>query len=272
MLLIQSDRPQRDLPPSRPPLDPRGTGRPLRGSRPPRRAAAQRGERTPSRSARSRSSPARSRPPPRSASPSTSFTRSPRARGRSSRESCSTPPRSTRPTPCTAATERSSSTATHTATTPTSGSPSSTTQPRRCSSPRSWTAIRRRSSGRPRRRCAGCQARSPASTRIRARRRRLSPTRSLAFSSCACSPMSLAVTSRPTSSPVAGVPMRRPGLLVPRRVGPPAPLLAKCETDAGLATDSRFDLAEGRLGFRYSRLRKRTGDTYPPCRPSVSDA
>ena len=48
MLPIQSDRPQPDLPPSRPPLDPRGTRRPLRGRQPPRRAAAQRGQRTPS--------------------------------------------------------------------------------------------------------------------------------------------------------------------------------------------------------------------------------
>ena len=42
MLLIQSDRPQRDLSASRPRLDPRGTGRSLLGSPPPRRAAAQR--------------------------------------------------------------------------------------------------------------------------------------------------------------------------------------------------------------------------------------
>jgi hypothetical protein len=68
----------------------------------------------------------------------------------------------TPPTPCTAATEHSNSTATHTTTPPTSGSPSSTTQPRGCSSPRSWIAIRRPSSFRPRRRCAGSQARSCA--------------------------------------------------------------------------------------------------------------
>ena len=40
----QSDRPQPDLPPYRPPLDPRGPRRPLRGSQPPRGAAAQRGD------------------------------------------------------------------------------------------------------------------------------------------------------------------------------------------------------------------------------------
>src|SRR5437764_140250 len=49
-----------------------------------------------------------------------------------------------------------------TATPPTNGSRSSSNQRRRCSSPAAWTRSHRRSSGRPRRRCAGCQPRSPA--------------------------------------------------------------------------------------------------------------
>ena len=85
MLPIQSDRPQPDLPPYRPPLDPRRTRRPLRWR--PTAAADCCSARwlTPRRSVRSPSSRPRSRPPPRSASPSTSFTPYPRARWQSSR-------------------------------------------------------------------------------------------------------------------------------------------------------------------------------------------
>jgi hypothetical protein len=60
------------------------------------------------------------------------------------RASFSTPPRPTRPMPFSAATGRSSSTATRTATPPTSGSPSSKTSRARCSSPRGWTRSHRR--------------------------------------------------------------------------------------------------------------------------------
>jgi hypothetical protein len=120
-------------------------------------------------SGRSRSLRPRSHPPPRSPSPSTSFTPYPTARRPSERTSFSPPPRPTRQTPYTAATARSSSTATPTATPPTSGCPSSTTRRRHCSSPLVRTRSHRRSSGRPMRRCAGFQARSPASTRIRVR-------------------------------------------------------------------------------------------------------
>ena len=259
MLPIQSDRPQPDLPPSRAPLDPRGTRRPLHGRRHPRRAPARRGrgrhpraaDRAPGdRDPVRRHAQRRHAPPPRA----------PRQRprqtpGRAARHRRDQRGRRPTPLPPSARTRRRRArlhrrrvAAGHLR-----------HRWRRCSSPRSWTTIHRRSSGRPRRRCAGSQARSPASTRTLARPRRPSPTRSLACSSCACSPTPPARAS--SSGPRPGAVYAAPGHAPPApwSVGRPA-----CGEERGRAgfrqeTPRRIE-AGPRAGASAKRSRVRVAE------------
>ena len=218
MLLIQSDRPQPDLP--RISAAPGPTRNSPSATRPPTAAASSCSarRRTPSRSGRSRSWPPRSRPPPRSASPSTSSTRSPRAPGRSSRRELLDTAETNAADAlhrCHRALELDGHAHGYTADEwlPVIYDAAGAAARVLAAGPGSTVA----SSGRPRRRCAGSQARSPASTRILARRRRPSPTRSLACSSCACSPTPPARV--PSSDPAPrALPTRCLGMFGSRRV------------------------------------------------------